>query len=148
MKLINRAIPLLLPLLILLPQAHAGTYKWIDKDGNVVYSQLPPPEGQFESIRIPKAAQAKQVPTQKPAGAVEQARELDVKRENERKVQAEVEKFQDLRKKNCDTAKQQLKIYTVYKRIQGKDGQPHRITDQEREAGLKEAKQGIKDYCD
>lgn len=33
--------------------AHAGTYKWIDKDGKVHYSDTPPPQG-AEEVELPK----------------------------------------------------------------------------------------------
>jgi len=148
MKLIKSVILPLLGLPLFTPLADAGTYKWIDKDGSVVYSQHPPAEGPFESIHIKTTPASKQTAPGKQPNAEAQARESGTKQGPERTLQAELEKLQAVRQKNCAIAKQQLKIYTVYKRIQDSDGQAHRITDKERQAGLNEAEQGIKDYCD
>ena len=125
----------------------AGTYKWIDKDGNVVYSQHPPPKGQYESIRVkptpPNASSNK---------AGDQTKKFledaSSKRANDKKLKSEVDKAQDMRKKNCETARKQLQFYTVYRRKKNAKGEYERVTDKEREAGLKEAKQAIKDFCD
>lgn len=126
----------------------AGTYKWIDQDGNVVYSQHPPPEGQYEAIRV------KPTPSNSAAAgnASETSKQFLEKAASERKddatLKAELKKTQELRRKNCATAKQQLEFYTVYRRKKDQHGEYVRITDAEKEAGLKEAKQAIKDFCD
>ena len=51
-KMIKNGIWILVIGLLSASPAMGGTYKWVDEDGNVVYSQHPPPEGQFESIQI------------------------------------------------------------------------------------------------
>lgn len=47
-----RALLIFAVLLIALP-AGAGTYKWVDKNGNVHYSDTPPPQG-AEEVELPK----------------------------------------------------------------------------------------------
>lgn len=129
---------------------HAGTYKWVDKDGNVIYSQHPPPEGQYESIQVrpkpkPRNSSTNTNANQSSKKFLENASN---KRKDDGKVKDQLKKTQELRKKNCDTAKKQLEFYTVYRRKKDKTGEYVRIDDKEKEAGIKEAKQGIKDFCD
>ena len=127
---------------------HAGTYKWVDKDGNVVYSQHPPPEGQYEAIRVKPAPRDSSAADNTRESSKQFLENATTQRKNDAKVKAELKKMQELRKKNCATAKKQLEFYTVYRRKKDKSGEYVRITDDEREAGLKEAKQAIKDFCD
>lgn len=143
-----RITVILLSGLLISAPSLAGTYKWVDKDGNVVYSQHPPPSGKFESIRV------KPSPRYNPSAenASKQSKQFlensTADRKNQAKLKAEQEKNLALRKKNCQTAKQQLEFYTVYGRRKNDKGEYVRVTDKEREAGLKEAKQAIKDFCD
>lgn len=134
--------------LMLSTAAQAGTYKWVDKDGNVVYSQHPPPSGHYESIRV-KPAPRKDKATPTAQDSTKQfLEEADRQRRDEAKVKTELAKTRELRAKNCATAKKQLEFYTVYRRKKDATGEYVRITDTEREAGMKEAKQAIKDFCD
>ncbi len=144
---IKTTLGILLLGLVISTSTLAGTYKWVDKDGNVVYSQHPPPNGQYESIRVK--------PTPRNASSADKANEQSKqfledatsKRQNDKKLKNEVKKANELRKKNCETAKKQLEFYTVYRRKKNDKGEYVRITDKEKEAGLKEAKQAVKDFC-
>jgi len=126
----------------------AGTYKWVDQDGNVVYSQNPPPEGQYETIRV-KPGSRKSVSED---GAVDTNKrflqDADKKRGDDKKIQAATEKSAKIRADNCQNAKNQLEFYTVHRRIKGKDGEYTRMDDKDREQKLQEARQAIKDFCD
>lgn len=127
---------------------HAATYKWVDEDGNVQYSQQPPPSGQYESIKIrPTPRQA--------AGTGKTGQDTNefldkaaTQRKDETKIKDEMKKSQELRKKNCETARKQFEFYNVYRRKQNDKGEYERISDDEKATGLKEAQQGIKDFCD
>ncbi len=127
----------------------AGTYKWVDKDGNVVYSQHPPAEGQYEAIRVKPEPRNTPAPAGKgKEGSQHFLEKANSQRKDDAKLKAELKKTQELRKKNCETAKKQLEFYTVYRRKKDQSGEYVRITDAEKDAGLKEAKQAIKDFCD
>ncbi len=127
---------------------HAGTYKWVDKDGNVVYSQHPPADGQYESIRVKPSSRKPSNDSSTGQDADTFLKDATTQRINNARIKDELKKTQALRKKNCATAKKQLEFYSVYRRKKDKSGEYVRINDDEREAGLKEAKQGIKDFCD
>lgn len=126
----------------------AGTYKWVDKDGNVVYSQRPPPEGQYESIRVKPSPRDSSAGSSTNQSSKEFLENATNQRKNDAKVKSELIRTKELRTKNCATAKKQLEFYTVYRRKKDKSGEYVRISDDEREAGIKEAKQAIKDFCD
>ena len=49
-----------------LPIANAGVYKWVDEDGNVHFSDTPPPKQKTEEVKIQRAA----TPVEPSAGAV------------------------------------------------------------------------------
>ena len=126
----------------------AGTYKWVDQDGNVVYSQNPPPEGQYETIRVkPESRKSTNI-----GGEVNSNKaflqEADKKRSDDKKIQAATEKSAKIRADNCQNAKNQLEFYTVHRSIKGKDGEYKRMDDKDREQKLQEARQAIKDFCD
>lgn len=127
---------------------HAGTYKWVDKDGNVIYSQHPPAEGQYESIQVKPSPRHSTTGDKARQSSRQFLEEATTQRKNNAKLKAELEKSRELRNKNCVTAKKQLEFYTVYRRKKDKSGEYVRIPDEERKAGLKEAKQAIKDFCD
>lgn len=139
---------MLFSLLLTSPTAYA-TYKWIDEDGNVVYSQRPPPEGQYESIRVKPSKPSKRSPKEsKSTKGSEWLKNSTDKRKGNRKIEAEEKKNNELRKKNCAKARKQLEIYTVYSRVKDDKGNFRRITDNERRAGQSEAKQAIREFCD
>ncbi len=135
---------------LLAAAAQAGMYKYVDEDGNVTYSQTPPPSGEYEYIRTPRRS------TRPPSSAAAKKREAWRKqieagaqaREEDAKVQAEVAKAQELRRKNCEIARKNVEIYTVYRYITDKDGNTVRLDDEERLRRLEEAKQQVKDFCD
>ena len=127
---------------------HAGTYKWVDKDGNVVYSQHPPATGQYESIRVKPKPRNSSTNTQANQSSKAFLEKADNKRKNDNKVKDALKKTQAIRKENCASAKKQLEFYSVYRRKKDQTGEYVRIDDIEKEAGLKEAKQAIKDFCD
>lgn len=127
---------------------YAGTYKWVDKDGNVVYSQNPPPEGQYEAIRVKPAPRNSSTADDSNDRSKRYLEDVEAQRHNDAKLKTELKKAAALRKKNCTTAHKQLEFYTVYRRKKDKNGEYVRITDDERDAGIKEAKQAIQDFCD
>lgn len=147
-RMMKQLITVFLLGLLLGTTTQAGTYKWVDKDGNVVYSQHPPPRGQFESIQVKPAPRNSATRGDAGQTSKEFLENATAKRKNDSKLKAELKRTQELRDKNCNTAKKQLEFYTVYRRKKDKTGEYVRISDDEKAAGLKEAKQAIKDFCD
>ena len=55
--------------------AFAVSYKWVDRDGKVHYSQTPPPSGKYETIRDPHPAPEDAVPLSAPGQSPKTAAE-------------------------------------------------------------------------
>jgi len=146
-KIIKNIVSLLC-LYALTATALAGTYKWVDEEGNVVYSQHPPPAGKYEALSVKPAPRNRQESNSAPDQNRKFLDDAENQRKSDSKLKVENQKNQETRKKNCETAKKQLEFYTVYRRRKGKDGEYVRITEKEREAKQQEARQGIKDFCD
>ena len=132
--------------LLLSAAAAAATYKWVDEKGNVHYSQHPPAGTSYERMKIEKSrpgeqpapAPAASGSTDKPGGATGSSTV----------VKEELSKNQEIREKNCEAAKKNLEIYTVYKRYRDKEGNVVRMDDEERLKKIEEAKQHIAEFCD
>lgn len=147
-KIIKNGIGVLIIMLFASTGAFAGTYKWVDQDGNVVYSQHPPAEGSFESIKV-KPANRRPASNQSISDRNQKfLNNASKQRTDKAKLQAEQNKNLEVRKKNCDIAKKQLEYFMVQRRKKTEKGEYVNISDGERKTKIAEAKQGIKDYCD
>ena len=60
----------------------------------------------------------------------------------------EVAKNKEIRQKNCEAAKNNLKVYQIHRRVKGQDGLIRVVPDPEREKKMAEAKEQIKEFCD
>ena len=133
-------IVLLATMIMFASSAFAGLYKWVDDEGNVHYSQKRPIDKQFKKLKAPAAPapqKSKSLYTsennKKPSGGV---------------VKAETAKNAKIRADNCTGAKKNLETYTLYRRIQGKDGKVAVLDDKERAKGIEDAKQAISEFCE
>jgi len=133
---------------LIMLSAHGATYKWLDENGNVVYSQQPPEEGPYETIKTKKPSSVSLQPTPAQSSFSEKVNEEDKVRDIESKVQQEAAKNEQLRADNCKAAKNNLETYTVYRRIKNDQGEVIRLDDNERAKRIQEAKDGIKEFCD
>lgn len=126
----------------------APMYKWTDSEGNVQYTQTPPPKGSFQKLTPPPA------PTSSPAedkaqpaaaatpDAKEEGADATAQEEAERKkLEAAAAKH------NCDVARKNLEIYTAFRRVMNDKGEVVVLSDEERAAKLKEANDMIKQHC-
>ena len=130
-----------------LPNASAAAYKWVDQNGETHYSQMPPPDANVQVIKTPRssstpgtaqqpAATSKQPDTGKPAG------------DQTPQAKAKVEDAQ-IRAENCATARRNLEMLQTKSRVNVKDqnGLYHRLTEEERQAQIKDAQQQIDEFC-
>ncbi len=127
---------------LLLSQAalSADTYKWTDDNGQVQYTQIPPKDRPYETIKNkvkdPVAAPAKT----NNASKGDEAAKGDVAI-----AKAEAEKLAV----NCDRAKQNKEMLTTAAkiRVNDKDGNPRHLTDEERKEKLQATELQIQSYC-
>ncbi|MEK7322698.1 MAG: DUF4124 domain-containing protein [Pseudomonadota bacterium] len=133
------------------PAAYSAMYKWIDANGKVQYSQTPPPEGQFKELKPGP-------PPVQPAEAQKQLQDL-LQKQDEVRTQRDTDK-----KEKEDKATEQARLAVTCARakrelallennpgrrigITGDDGQMSRMTEQEREVRLAEARKIASETC-
>lgn len=150
MKTVSQILGLLLILALASPSALATTYKYQDESGNTVYSQNPPEDrdipyevmGDIPSRAKPGSDSPPPVDSSSPASSLQQ----DDKQDDT--VAREQQQAEKIRQENCETAKKNLEIYTVYRRVRNDEGEVVRLDDNERQQRIDEAKQAIQDFCD
>lgn len=139
--------PILLALLVS-SNALAAMYKWVDENGEVHYTQTPPPgDIQAETIKPPP-----DVNTEKAREELQQRQELVEKIREQRQEENQKEKLaqQELEKKraNCDMAKKRLDSYDQPRvRFVQPDGSRRYATEEERQAQIQKSKEMIKEFC-
>ncbi len=136
-------------LCLLMPSlSTAEIYKWVDDDGKTNYTQLPPPSGyESEIVREPSSPAVAPAPT---ATELQDRYEEEQKdRENDAAVTGQEKKNADIRQLNCDAATRnraslELGGNRLYKTA---DGEYLRLTGEERQQRIDQAKEQIKKYC-
>jgi hypothetical protein len=144
----KRLVALALPLFtgfLLCSSVPAATYKWVDDKGDVHDSQHPPAGSNYEKIKVEKSRPNETPP---PAPQSTATNPVSDTSGGSKVVQEELSKNQEIRSKNCEAAKKNLEIYTIYKRYKDKDGNVVRMDDEERLQKIEESKQNIAEFCD
>ncbi len=139
-------------LCLLMPSlSTAEVYKWVDNDGKTNYTQLPPPPGyEWEAVQEAASPAAKPAPLAPPATELQERYEEEQKdRENDAAVAGQEKKNTDIRKLNCDAATRnraslELGGNRLYKTA---DGEYLRLSEEERQQRIDQAKEQIKKYC-
>ncbi|WP_457667920.1 DUF4124 domain-containing protein [Thiolapillus sp.] len=139
-------------LLIMITSASAGMYRWVDDQGNVVYSQQPPPDNRASKNIAPPPP-----PAESPEDSLEKSRELNKKldaiqeeRNKARQERLKAESERKERKARCSSAQKDLKILmerpsnTLYRT--GED-EWQRFTQEERSERIGKLKEVIKENC-
>jgi hypothetical protein len=149
MKIHARTVALML-LGILPGVAHAAMYKWVDENGQVQYTQTPPP-GNIEATEIkppPPPADAE--------GAIRREESLEKAlderleaREQSAKEAAEEAEYQKQRAQRCEAAKHRLSQteYPLSNFIEP-DGTQRRATEEERQEQIRQAEAQVKEFCE
>jgi len=150
-------LSILLMLAVFSVTAVAATkvYKWVDKDGNIHYSEQKPPNQQADTLHIkenkptPVSVENKQAMDESEANANQALEEQQVQQ------RAEAEKSlaaadQVNKQKLCQQAKANrdaLNASVRVSKIDPETGEQVRMSDDERISALQKAEQAIKDFC-
>ncbi|NQD38930.1 DUF4124 domain-containing protein [Permianibacter sp. IMCC34836] len=124
--------------------AHAAdSYKWTDDNGQVQYTQIPPKDRPYETIRTRvKEPTATTTTSSKPAAAKESeaAAKGDVA-----VAKAEADKLA----RNCEVAKQNKEMLQTAAKIKitDKDGTERHLTDEERKEKLAATELQMQNFC-
>lgn len=128
--------------------ANSVSYKWLDDDGNIVYSQTPPRDRQYDTIRTKSSSGSSSSRSSgSESAAVKSLEEGAAAREEKEK---EAQKEVDLEKKRaaeCEKAKKNVETFTIYRRVQKPDGSVVRLDDKERARLLKQAQDDVENFC-
>ena len=137
-------------LLMAASASSAQTFRWVDENGVVSYSQTPPPSGKAETVEIrptpqqdPGAAKARLNRLRQQLEDREEDRQLA--RESQQKTAAESAK----REKNCQAARDNLRNLEGLgnRLLHTSNGEYVRLTEDERQTRMQTARDNIKSYC-
>jgi len=140
-----RKMPLLAALILLGPLAVcAKMYKWTDSEGNVHYTQKPPPENvSGEELKaMPKTSFGETPPADEPQKAENQT--TSPPSDDISQLTPE-----QLQQRNCEKAKANHEALKNNTRvvITGEDNKLHELSESERQAKLEQAQQFVDKYC-
>ena len=126
-------------------------YKWVDSDGRVHYTQMPPTNRPAE--RMKGAAPPANNPEAVRGDLQRQVEAFDERRAQRDEAFAEEkhkEEVASIRKQNCETARKNLANLRRggNNAYMTPEGEVVRLTDDERAKRIEDAKQGIKDNCE
>ena len=130
--------------------SYADVYKWIDEDGQVHYSQQPPPGQQAEMIKAPPPPAIDPAKAQQEIDTLIEQQKADELASEDKTIQAgkEQERANQL-KANCQAAKRNLKAYqdNPGRRLMDDKGNVTRPTEEERQQKIRESQQKVKEFC-
>jgi hypothetical protein len=118
-------------------------YKWVDAEGNMQFSNQPPPQdAEAETLELDVTA-----PLQSAEPAAEETSENDTQATdgNEGGMTPE-----QLRQNNCNVARRNQALFSSSEKLMIKhdDGKMYKITEEERQARLAEAQKHVDHYCE
>ena len=133
--------------------AHAGVNKWVDSEGNVHYSDTPPPEVKAETVRNISGRGQEEAPASYSPKSYSE-REAEMKKSRLEKEEAAQKKAQEetnakAKQANCEAARQSARSLEEGGRIYTYDesGERSYLDDAARERRLSEARKAVSTYC-
>lgn len=146
----NTVLGILILPLLLTGESSAEIYKWVDAEGNVHYAQQRPNDADAEKLDIQQEPTTTfRSGTNKPVKAEETAQDGKQQPavEEEKKAETPAEKKQRLAA--CAKARKALTTMKSIGRIRSKDadGNYSYLSQQQKEAKMKQARDLIKKYC-
>ena len=126
----------------------AAMYKWVDADGNVQYTQSPPPgDIEAETIKPPPSVDSDKA-VQELQEQQQQADEYLQHREQEKQESGEKEQNLAQKEKLCGQAQARLASYERPRvNYVEPDGTRRRATEEERQAEINKSQELVEKYC-
>lgn len=129
------------------PGAAVKLYKWVDDQGNVTYSQLPPPEQGAESLELKGIEGVTNSQAQERLGGLrERAETVRKDREYKSNYTSENRNREERIKANCENARQNVRVLETGSRIKADDGSF--LDDAQRVQRLQDAQQQVEEFCE
>jgi thioesterase domain-containing protein len=143
----GKHLPATLCILAFMSSASATVvYKWVDENGVTHFSQEPPPKGQADMLDSADIEQAKTGFVAPKVSQKEDPQDSDIEKAAELIKQKDAKQAKSI----CDNAKHSLDILTTYTKLSRQDdkgGEPVAMTEEERQAAIKEQQEKIKLFC-
>lgn len=141
---------LLACLLILAPlPLSAETYKWVNEEGVVTYSQTPPPGQSAERVKLRGSSPSTGPSSQEKLDQLRQ-RMADGAEDRQLKKQQrqEEQEAKKLKQQNCASARSNLSsLQGLGNRLYKMDGEYRRLSEQERQDLMQKEREHIKKNC-
>lgn len=137
--------------LVFATAVQADAYKWIDDDGEVIYSQTPPVDKPYEKMDTPPP------PSMNPDKAkqeiellIEQQQATDKARAEKQQAQQQAQQVEAIVEENCRVAQYNLQQYqdNPGRRVMDPQGNVTRPTEVERQEKISTLKQQVKQFCE
>ncbi len=141
---------ILIAMLLSLPSILcAETYKWVNEEGVVTYSQTPPPDADVEKVKIRSSAPTPGSSSKQKLDSLRQrmtdsAEDRDIKKTKQKEEKEELA----LKRQNCEAARSNLqKLEALGSRLYMKDGEYKRLSEEERQSLMQQEREHIKANC-
>jgi hypothetical protein len=129
----------------------AKTYRWVDEEGNTVYSQSPPPSGDYKEVKIRKETpQSQQIEAAAKLKREQKQRSEARKQGEESAAQRErQESRKAARNQSCENARHNLEILKNPRlgRLMNEEGNYEILEDERRETLIREAQAQVREFC-
>jgi len=124
-------------------------YKWVDEEGNVSYSDKPPPDIESEEIKKQSYAVTDQEAQKKLEELTEKAEAQQQERDIKTEVAAQQAERSETIKKNCAIAQSNLELLTSQSRVTLKDtqGNEYFLSEEEKQSKSLDARANVDRYC-
>ena len=145
-----RRLLFVLVLMALSSAAAAKLYKWVDKDGNVTYSELKPPDAKAEEIELRGVPSVSNEEAKARLEALSgKAKEEKKDREFKQNYASETAEREARMKENCKTARSNLAALQQggQKRYLLPNGEVRYLSEEDRVKRIEEAESQIKQFC-
>ncbi len=138
--------------LLWLPAASAEIYQWTDEQGRKHFSQTPPPSGQQYSRK-----ELKTTPPSDPAAArarldrlLEQRKQLQASKQQQSEEAQRQASEAKQRQRRCASVRKHLQQLELRHRIllRNTDGSVTRLSEEERQQRIAQARAQLKEFCD
>jgi hypothetical protein len=139
----------------MLGSAYAGMYRWVDEDGVTHYTQTPPINEESTLIEEPKP------PTRSSDEAWKELNEQRLKREDikekqklkaaDEERQRKIAKNKEIRARNCEAAQKNLanlESGPSNRLVKTASGEYKRLTEEDHQQMLEQARKDIEEFCD
>jgi hypothetical protein len=126
------------------------TYKWVDQNGTVSYSQTPPPKGQAEIVNI------KPTPPASTSDGDEELKRLRQRLEDSREdrqlakeAERQTQRAEEMKQQNCTAARSNLHklLNSGNRMMKTTDGSYLRLSEHERQQRIQTAREQIETDC-